>query len=108
MGYRFGRSRLEAHRQPSQQVPIPPTLSVIKPRVPVGFGSVLKRTPLLRLANINWPKTEVVKELTNLAAGLFIWAHMVIQYVSGGSDPAERLEEVLRNIREHTRGNRDR
>ncbi len=42
-----------------------------------------------------WPGSEAIALLTKYAAGLFIWARMVLGFVGDGIDPVERLREVL-------------
>ncbi len=49
----------------------------------------------------DWPKKEVIEELMDYAAGLFIWADMVIKYVGhrgAGGSPAKRLADVISDI----------
>ncbi|KLO06169.1 WD40 repeat-like protein [Schizopora paradoxa] len=55
-----------------------------------------------------WPDEKAIQDLTNYASGLFVWAEMVINYVvpadpRGAYDPSDRLEKVLRDVRENLR-----
>ncbi|KLO08317.1 WD40 repeat-like protein [Schizopora paradoxa] len=55
-----------------------------------------------------WPTKIEIQEMTNYAAGLFIWADMVVSYVAGtkrnaGYDPVKRLENVLNDMRDERR-----
>lgn len=50
----------------------------------------------------DWPSKSALQEVTKYAAGLFIWANMVVKYVgsrSGGADPKNRLEVMLSRIK---------
>ncbi len=52
---------------------------------------------------LDWPSEEI-ERMTHFAAGLFIWADMVVKHVgqrTAGSDPVERLEGVLSDIDVH-------
>ncbi|PVF91464.1 hypothetical protein CPB86DRAFT_850075 [Serendipita vermifera] len=42
----------------------------------------------------DWPGTLVIKELTEKAGGLFIWARTVIEFIKGGI-PQKRLNQIL-------------
>ena len=44
----------------------------------------------------DWPGAEVVDELTNRAAGLFIWAETLIQFVNEG-EPNIQLRQILQD-----------
>lgn len=55
-----------------------------------------------------WPGMETIQEMTDFAAGLFIWADMAISYVgamkrNAGYDPVERLGYILSDIRNEGR-----
>ncbi|KLO05131.1 hypothetical protein SCHPADRAFT_735857, partial [Schizopora paradoxa] len=63
-----------------------------------------------RLRTSNWPDEQAIEELTKRAAGLFIWADMVINFVAprlgaGGSDFRERLNKVLADSKDHAQLN---
>ncbi len=50
----------------------------------------------------NWPGWDDIEEMTVYAAGLFIWADMVVKYIgaeAGGSIPNQRLKDVLGDIK---------
>ncbi len=52
----------------------------------------------------DWPSEAAIQEMTDYAAGLFIWADMVVKYVgqvTGGGIPNERLKRVLADIQAH-------
>ncbi len=52
----------------------------------------------------DWPSEAVIQEMANYAAGLFIWADIVIKYVgqrTGGCNPSKRLADVLSDIKLH-------
>ncbi len=61
------------------------------------FGEISSRSSSLS----NWPKKEVIEEMTDCAAGLFIWAYMVVTYIGRrtADDPADRLRVVLNDIK---------
>jgi hypothetical protein len=44
--------------------------------------------------SLDWPGTQVLTELTNKAAGLFIWAKTVTRFINSG-EPQEQLVQVL-------------
>lgn len=55
-----------------------------------------------------WPEAETMQEMIDYAAGLFIWADMVISYVvaakrNAGYDPVKRLKNILDDIRDEGR-----
>ncbi|KLO08319.1 WD40 repeat-like protein [Schizopora paradoxa] len=57
-----------------------------------------------------WPNDQAIEELTKRAAGLFIWADMVINFVAprlgaGGSDFRERLDKILADTKDHAQVN---
>ncbi len=50
----------------------------------------------------DWPREEVIKVMMDFAAGLFIWADMVIKFVGHhavGCNPVKRLEDVISDIK---------
>ncbi len=52
----------------------------------------------------DWPGEAVILEITDYAAGLFIWADVVIKYVglrTVGSNTEKRLADVLSDIKVH-------
>ncbi len=52
----------------------------------------------------DWPGEAVIQEITDYAAGLFIWADVVVKYVglrTVGSNPEKRLADVLNDINVH-------
>ncbi len=51
-----------------------------------------------------WPEPEVIANLTNLAAGTFVWARTVIDFVGESGNPIEQLKEVLINLAEVSNG----
>ncbi len=62
------------------------------------FGEIRGDFPSLA----DWPKEEVLRAMMDYAAGLFIWADMVIRYVGHravGRNPVKRLEDVLGDIK---------
>ncbi|KDQ56505.1 hypothetical protein JAAARDRAFT_690730 [Jaapia argillacea MUCL 33604] len=46
------------------------------------------------LSALEWPGVEAIKALTDQAAGLFIWAKTIVDFVKEG-DPTEQLEQIL-------------
>ncbi|PVF92103.1 WD40 repeat-like protein [Serendipita vermifera] len=42
----------------------------------------------------DWPKSEALAELTNRAAGLFIWAETLVRFIEGGV-PKKRLDLIM-------------
>lgn len=55
-----------------------------------------------------WPAVLEIEEMTDYAAGLFIWADMAVSYVAAtkrnaGYDPVKRLNNVLNDIRDEGR-----
>ncbi len=65
------------------------------------FAEIREHFKYLKLPP-DWPGSEAIKDMTGYAAGLFIWAVMVVKYIgeeAGGSVPKERLEDVLSDIK---------
>lgn len=55
----------------------------------------------------DWPSRGDMEEMTTYAAGLFLWADLVIKYVgqhTSGSRPAKRLNDVLSDIKPGAEG----
>ncbi len=71
------------------------------------FAEIRKKYPGLPS---DWPSEAAMEEMTYYAAGLFIWADMVVKYVgqlTGGGIPNERLKRVLIDIQTHSGNQRD-
>ncbi len=63
------------------------------------FAEIRKKYPGLPS---DWPGEAAMEEMTYYAAGLFIWADMVVKYIGHrtvGRIPASRLEDVLSDIK---------
>ncbi len=68
------------------------------------FGEIRGRFKSLS----KWPTKEEIEAMTEYAAGLFIWANMVIEYVGQrAGNPVKRLENVLGDIKPQS-GNKGR
>ncbi|KDQ50902.1 hypothetical protein JAAARDRAFT_707390, partial [Jaapia argillacea MUCL 33604] len=46
------------------------------------------------LSASEWPSKEIIQGLTDQAAGLFIWAKTIVEFVKQG-DPIEQLEQIV-------------
>ncbi|PVG01360.1 WD40 repeat-like protein [Serendipita vermifera] len=57
------------------------------------FREIATRYPIS--LSSDWPGTNTISELSEKAAGLFIWAQTTIKFVEEG-DPEEQLDRVLR------------
>jgi hypothetical protein len=55
------------------------------------FAEISSNHPSLQ----SWPGSSVIEQLTNRAAGLFVWADTVMRYLEQGL-PKTRLEHILR------------
>ncbi len=62
------------------------------------FGEIRQDFPSL---SYDWPTKEEIEVMTNFAAGLFIWANMVVSFIAQrtANDPIERLQMVLDDIK---------
>ncbi|KLO06419.1 hypothetical protein SCHPADRAFT_690865 [Schizopora paradoxa] len=74
----------------------------------VKFGEMKSRPDFKKFGlGSDWPGDTDIQDMKDYAAGLFIWADMVINYVApnntAGFDPTERLRRVLSDVRDEGR-----
>ncbi len=74
----------------------------------VEFTKIRNNNHMLPL---DWPGTAAIEEMSVYAAGSFIWADVVAEYLGatiGRADPIERLKDVLSDIRLQSENQRSR